>query len=79
MKKTKLKVEVEIWGVEEEETAHYEDGTGSGWWKFEYSVKVNGGKKKFGEKDGSWSSQTKKKFQRVMRGTYPAYQVLQNL
>lgn len=79
LSKKKLKVEVEVWGVEVEETQRYDNGNGSGWWKFEYSVKINGGKKKFGQEDGSWSNQTKRKFMKVMRGTYPAYEVLRNL
>ena len=77
-KKQKLKVEIEVWGVEVEETQKYPDGKGSGWWKFEWSYRINGGKKKFGQSDGSWSGQTKAQFQRIMRGSYPAYQVLQN-
>jgi len=79
MKKIKLKVEVEIFNVEIEETQSYDNGNGSGWWKFEYSLRVNGGKKKFGERDGSWSSQTKKQITRVMKGSYPAYEVLRDL
>lgn len=77
MKKLKLKVEVEIWGIEAEETSHHEDGTGRGWWKFEYSIKVDGGKKKIGEMDGSWSNQTKRKFTRALNKGYAVEKVLQ--
>lgn len=66
MKKIKLSVSVEVWGIEVEETQTYSNGNGSGWWKFEYSYRVNGGEKKFGQKDGSWSSQTAAHFRRVL-------------
>lgn len=74
----KLKIEIEVWGIEVEETAHYEDGTGSGWWKFEYSLRNNGGKKKLGNMDGSWSNQTKRKFLRVLRNGYASEKVLES-
>jgi len=74
--KKKLKIEVEVWGIEVEETQHYKNGNGSGWFKFEYSIKVNSGKKKTGDYDGSWSSQTKKQFERVLKGGYAAKQVV---
>lgn len=70
MKKLKLKVEVEVWGIEVEETQRYENGHGSGWYKFEYSIRINGGKKKLGQTDGSWSSQTKRAFSRTLRNGY---------
>jgi hypothetical protein len=79
MKKQKLKIEIEVWGIEVEETAHYENGHGSGWWKFEYSVRKNGGKKKLGQEDGSWSGQTKANFLRVLRNGHAAYTVLEGL
>ena len=60
--KNKIKVEVETWGIEVEETS-----PNRGWYKFEYSIRINGGKKKFGQEDGSWSSQTKKHFQRILK------------
>jgi len=67
MKKQKLKVEVEVWGIEVEETYHdKKTGEGSGWYKFEYSVRVNGGKKRMGQIDSSWSSQTRAHFRRVL-------------
>lgn len=77
MKKQKLKVEIECWGIEVEETYKYENGNGQGWWKFEYSIKVNNGKKRFGEMDGSWSSQTKNHFKRVLSRGHAAKEVLQ--
>ena len=77
-KRQKLKVEVEVWGIEVEETIRYGSGEGSGWWKFEYSLRVNGGKKKLGEMDGSWSSQTKAHFLRVLKNGHAAEQVLLN-
>lgn len=79
MKKQKLKVEVEVWDIEVEETQRYENGHGSGWWKFEYSVRINGGKKKYGQKDGSWSSQTRSNFRRVLGRGYATKKVLEDL
>lgn len=78
-KKIKLKLEIEIWGIEVEETAHYVEGHGSGWYKFEYSVRANGGKKKFGEISSSWSNQTKNHFGRVLRNGYAARLVLDKI
>lgn len=79
MKKQKLKVEIEVWGIEVEETQSYNNGNGSGWYKFEYSVKINNGKKKFGEEDGSWSSQTRKHFRAVLGRGYAARKVLESI
>jgi len=78
MKKNKLKIEVEVWGIEVEETCHYENGNGSGWWKFEFSIRKNGGKKKFGEQDGSWSSQTKAQFTRILKNGFAAEKALES-
>lgn len=78
VKKQKLKIEVEVWGIEVEETQKYENGHGSGWYKFEYSIRINGGKKKFGQEDGSWSSQTKKNFTRVLKNEYACRKVLES-
>lgn len=75
---SKLTVEVLVWGIEVEETQKFEDGTGSGWYKFEYSLRVNGGKKKLGQEDGSWSSQTKEHFQRALRNGYAARKVVES-
>lgn len=77
MKKQKLKVEVEVWGIEVEETSRYEGGNGSGWYKFEYSIRVNGGKKKYGEIDGSWSNQTRNHFRSILGRGYAAKEVVQ--
>lgn len=77
-KKQKLKIEVEVWGIEVEETQSYENGHGSGWYKFEYSLRINGGKKKYGEMDGSWSSQTRAHFSRVLRSGYAAKKVAES-
>lgn len=79
MKKQTLKVEVEVWGIEVEETQSYSNGNGSGWWKFEYRYRVNNGKWKYGEKDGSWSSQTRKHFRRVLGRGYATKEVLQDV
>lgn len=72
MEKQKLKVEVEVWGIEVEETS-----PNQGWYKFEWSLRVNGGKKKLGETDGSWSSQTRRKFLGVLKRGYAAHKVLE--
>lgn len=77
-KPQKLKVEVEVWGIEVEETYKDSDGNGSGWYKYEYSVRKNGGKKKLGQMDGSWSSQKKTHFLRALRAGYAAMRVLQD-
>lgn len=77
--KEKLKIEIEVWGIEVEETQHYENGNGSGWWKFEYSLRKNGRKKKFGTEDGSWSSQTRKHFLRVLKNGDACNKVLERL
>lgn len=79
MKKQSLKVEIDVWGIEVEETQHYENGFGSGWYNFEYSLKINGGKKKLGKIDGSWSNQTKTKFKRVLNSGYAAKKVLEEI
>lgn len=79
MKKHKLKVDIEVWGIEVEETNSYADGTGSGWYKYEYSVRMNGGKKQYGQKDGSWSNQSRLRFRRLLSGGYAAKQVLESL
>ena len=79
MKKLKLKIEieVEVWGIEVEETEKYPNGNGQGWYKFEYSIKINGGKKKFGEEDGTWSSQTRNHFRRVLGNGYACKKVVE--
>lgn len=79
LKKKKYKLEIEIWGIEVEETTHYIEGHGSGWYKFEYSVRANGGKKKFGQIDGSWSNQTKNHFKRVLNNGYASELVYQKI
>ena len=61
-KKLNLKIDLEVSGIEVEETQHYQNGNGSGWYKFDYSFSVNGRKRKLGECDGSWSGQTKEDF-----------------
>lgn len=78
MKKQKLKIEIEAWGIEVEETEHYDDGTGRGWYKIEYSIRVNKGKKKFGQIDASWSGQTCKHFKQVLSRGYAARAVLEH-
>ena len=79
MKRRKLKVEIEVWEIEIEETQKYENGNGVGWWKFRYSVRINGGKKRFGQKDGSWSGQSRAHFSRALRRGYAEKEVLMNL
>ncbi len=80
MEKKKLKVEIEIWGIEVEQTYTYANSKeGEGWYKFEYSYRINGGKKKFGQEDGSWSSQTKAHFKRILNNGYAARKVLERL
>ncbi len=69
----RLKIEVEVWGIEVEETT-----PNRGWYKFEYSLRVNGGKKKLGERDGSWSSQTLKHFKQVLGRGYAARMVVEH-
>lgn len=78
-KKIKLKIEVDVWGIEVEETISYPSGNGSGWYKFEYSIRTNGGKKHFGEVDGSWSSQTRLHFRQVLSRGYAARLVLEKV
>jgi hypothetical protein len=78
IKKKKLKVEIEVWGIEIEQTWGGTNEKGSGWYKFEWSIKVNGGKKKSGQEDGSWSSQTKSNFRRTLNNGHAAQIVLQN-
>ena len=79
MKKLKYKVEIEILGIEVEETQHYTEGHGSGWYKFEYSVRANGGKKKFGQYDGSWSNQTKAQITRSLKNGYASEIIFQRI
>jgi len=79
MKKIKLRLDIEIWNLEVEETHRYVEGHGQGWYKFEYSIKSNGGKKHLGQIDGSWSSQTKNHFGRVLRNGYAARLVLEKI
>lgn len=74
MKKKTLKIEVEVWEIEVEETAKER-----GWYRFEYSLRVNGGKKKLGEIDGSWSGQTRKQFQRVLNNGEACRKVVENI
>lgn len=78
-KKQKLKIEVEVWDIEVEETQHYDDGQGSGWWKFEYSIKIDKRKKEFGTQDGSWGGQTKRHFNKVLKEGYALQKVLEDL
>ena len=79
MKKLKYKLEIEIWGIEVEETQHYIEGHGSGWYKFEYSVRANGGKKKFGQYDSAWSSQTKSQITRALKNGHASELVMQQI
>jgi len=78
MKKQKLKVEIEVWDIKVEQVNKYDNGWGSGWYEFNYSIKVNGGKKKLGELNGSWSNQPKTAFKRVLNGGYASKLVLES-
>lgn len=73
MKKHKLKIEIEVWGIEVEETSPQR-----GWYKFEYSMRVNGKNKKCGQLDSSWSSQTAAHFKRVLQNGYATRLVLES-
>lgn len=77
--KTKLKIDIEVFDINVEQTEKYDNGNGSGWYKFGYSIKKNDGKKKTGEIDGSWSSQTKSNFARVLKNGYACKLVLESL
>ena len=79
VKKQKLKIEIEVWGIEVEETSKYQDGTGNGWYKFEYSIRKNSGRKKYGEIDGSWSSQTKTQYVKKLRSSWALDLVIQSM
>ena len=79
MKKLKYKLEIEIWSIEVEETQHCIDGHGSGWYKFEYSVRANGGKKKFGQYNGLWSNQTKAQITRSLKNGHASELVFQKI
>lgn len=74
---SKLKVEIEVWGIEVEEEWQNVDGIGEGWYRFQYSIRVNSGKKKIGKTDGSWSSQKRSSFLRTLKRGYAAKLVLE--
>ena len=78
-KKQKLKVEIEVWDIEVEEVHRYSNGHGEGWYRFKYSTKVNGGKKKLGKYESDWSNQTKAHFKGVLKRGHAAKIVLENL
>lgn len=77
--KQKLKVEVEVWDINVEETEKYENGKGAGNWNFDFRYRRNGGKWKYDKLSGSWSSQTKAHFKRVMNNGYAVACVMQNI
>ena len=56
-----LTIQIEVWGIEVEETSKKR-----GWYEFKYSFKDGKGKQKTGRMDGSWSSQTKSHFYKVL-------------
>lgn len=72
MRILKLKVEVEVWDIKVTE-----DLPRRGYYTFCCSIRVNGGKKKYGEVDGSWSSQTKQQFRRVLGRGYASHLALE--
>ncbi len=74
MKKKIYILEIEIWGIEVEETDR-----NRGWYKFEYALRANKGKKILGEMDGSWSSQTKTQFRRKLNNGWASQLVFQKI
>lgn len=66
MKKLRTKIEIEVWGIEVEETQHFPNDIGCGWYTFQYSIRVNGGRKRSGDYDGTWSGQTRDHFRRAL-------------
>lgn len=78
MKKKRYSIVVEIWGLTVEETEHFSNGYGKGFFKFLYSIRVNNGKKKTGAINNSWSSQTKKKITRVLKNRYASRLVVES-
>lgn len=79
MQKQKLKVEIEVWDIDVEQVQKYENGNGEGYWSFSFRYRKNGGKWKCGKKNGSWSSQTKAHFKRVLNKGFAAEYVMQDL
>lgn len=77
MRKYELKIKVEVSGIEVEETTHYKNGKGSGWFKFDYTLTINGKKKK-ATYESSWSGQTQTRFRGVLRDGWAATLVVQN-
>ena len=67
MKKNKIKIEIEIKNLIVEETEHYTEGSGQGWYRFEYSVKIDDKKEKHKEVEQSWSNQTKASITRKLK------------
>lgn len=70
--KQKFKIEVEVWGIEVKETSPQQ-----GWYKFEYSLRINGGKKILGEIDSSWSGQTRAHFRKILKEWHAARMVVE--
>jgi hypothetical protein len=68
----KYTIEIEVANIEVEETSKRR-----GWYSFDYSYSVNGKRPKKGNLDGSWSSQTKKEFQSVLKRNWAAQLVIQ--
>ena len=79
MKKQKYKLEIEIWDIEVDETQHYVEGHGCGWYRFNYSVRANGGKKKQGKYESEWSNQTKAEIKRTLKNGYASELVMQTI
>lgn len=48
-----------------------------GWYQFDYAISINGKHPRRGMIDGSWSSQTKKQFQDVLRKNWAVQLVVQ--
>lgn len=72
--KRKFKVEIDVWGIEVEETSPQR-----GWYKLDYQVKLNGKKQSPNALDGSWSNQTKQHFQRILKSDWAFHLVIRHL
>lgn len=66
----RTKIVVEVDNIEVEETSK-----NRGWYEFDYAISING-KNRRGHLDGSWSSQTKKQFQNVLKKSWATHLVV---
>lgn len=72
--KLKFKLEIDVWGIEVEETSPRR-----GWYKFDFQVKLNGEKWKPNTLDGGWSNQTKRHFQKTLERDWAHHLVIQHI